>query len=181
MLDTDSSPDVELHCDGDTTRAHKALLRVRSPVLAKMLQADMLEGRTSVVNIRDMDAHTFRLFLKHLHSGKLEQESLTFEAALRLYEAGDMYEVQNLSRWCAQFLIQNLTVDNACDALAVADAHSDSDLEGKVTAFVLENKIPLSDNLWSAFCEEHPKLAIKVYKKMVSKGSHHGQGFKENP
>lgn len=169
LLDSDLNPDVELHCEGQMARVHRALLCVRSPVLAKMLQADMVEGRSGIVHIRDMDKDTFQLFLNHLHTGKLENEALTFEAALRLYEAGDLYEFRSLSRMCSQFLVQNLTVDTACEVLAVADAHSDSYLMEAATRYMLENKIPQAGDRWRAFCSSQPLLANEVMNRYIEK------------
>lgn len=166
MLEADSYKDVEIQCGDFSVRAHKIILSSRSPVLAKMLQSDMVEGRSSTVNIRDMCADTFRQFLSYLYTGRLD-DALTNGAAISLYEAGDMYGVESLARRCAQFLVQNLTVVNACDVLAVADAHSDKDLKEIVIFFILENEIPKCHGSWRPFCKSHPVLANEVLNRYV--------------
>lgn len=161
LLDEDSNPNVELVCEGRTTRAHKNVLCLRSPVLAKMLQCDMLEGRTGVVNVRDMTNDVLQQFLTYIYSGKLGA-ALTFQTAMNFYEIGDLYEVHSLSKMCSQFIIENLRDENACDALAVGDSHSDSSLAEAAISFILEKGIPLMSDRWSTFCESSPILANKV-------------------
>lgn len=157
----ESYPDVELHCEDHKVWAHKNVLCVRSPVLAKMLRSDMVEGRTGVVNIQNMDVDTFQRFLRYLYTGRLDN-TLSFDAVMSLYEAGDMYGVESLSRRCSHFLIRNLMVANACDALAVADAHGDAEFVEAVTVFILEKKVPKCGDSWRAFCKSHPLLATDV-------------------
>lgn len=146
LLGAESDQDVALKCGDRTVGAHKIVLASRSKVFEGMLQSDMVEGRTGQVKVKDMDADVFQEFVKYLYTGTLPK--LTEDKAKGLYEAGDLYAVASLMRRCSIFLSDTLTVQNACERLVLADAHSDSEFKERVIAFILEMKVPLIDDHW---------------------------------
>lgn len=129
----------------------------------------MVEGRTKVVKIPDMELDIFKKFLAYLYTGNLED--LSFEAIFNLYEAGDQYAVHCLAKKCSKLLMGQLSVQNACKLLVVADAHSDVQFREAVVSFILENKVPLLRDCWQDFCSNHPTLAILVLNQFYQKVS----------
>lgn len=125
LLDEDVNHDVEFKCEDFTIKAHKNVLCCRSSVFASMFQTDMVEGHTGRVNIVDIDATIFQQFIKFLYTGTVPK--LTLSNALSFYIAADKYNVSILKKLCAEFLVDNLSPENACDILLVADRHSDLD------------------------------------------------------
>lgn len=159
MLDEGSNQDVDIVCGDQTIKAHKSVLSCRSDVFASMLHSDMSEGRTGRINIQDMDVTIFRQFLKCLYTGILPE--LTVDTAMKLYEAGDKYNVSPLKKQCADFLIDQLLPENACDILILADQHSDAHLKSSVIDFMMKEKLPLEEN-WPEFSKRYPVLAVEV-------------------
>lgn len=155
-----SERDVEFQCAGQTMKAHKLIVSRRSPVIASMLASDMVEGRTGVVTIRDMEPGIFSHLMRYIYSGKLGE--LTFDSALALHEAADQYAVHRLAKRCSEVLVELLSVDNACTALVIADAHNNETFVEQVVEYMVDNRVPHVREDWSAFCTEHSKLAVKV-------------------
>lgn len=161
-------PDLELRCAEQTFPAHKCVLSARSEVFDAMLQSDMLERRTGSVEIADMEPEVLKAFLQYLYTSTLPE--LDADMASRLYEASDKYSVCALRRRCSEFLARNLSVDNACAVLALADIHSDGTLRECATTYVVEMDVPLKSDQWSEFSENHPRVAndvlFRAYKAM---------------
>lgn len=162
LLDQDSSSatDVEFHCADDVIKAHKLVVCARSPVLASMLRSDMVEGRTGVATIEDMDAGVFRQFMKYLYCGKLDETTVDVE--MSLYEAGSRFEVKSLTTHCARRLVRSLTVENSCEVLVLADAHSDEEFAEATLIFMVNRQVPQEFEGWEDFCAGHPMLSIRV-------------------
>lgn len=84
-----------------------------------MLKSDMVEGKTGLIKVEDIAASIFESFLRYLYSGTLPE--LSIDTAKQLYEASDKYSVEELKRACSEFLTRNLSTDNACEILVLAD------------------------------------------------------------
>lgn len=164
MLDQGSDLDVEFQCAGQSTRAHGAVVSARSEVIASMLASDMVEGSTRVVKITNMEPDVFQHFLGYIYTGMLSE--LTVDLALNLYESGDQYAVSGLVRRCSEYLLEHLSVQNACDVLVLADAHGNAELKEAVIDFMVVNKIPLESDRWKDFCSNHSVLAIEVLSRL---------------
>lgn len=160
MLDEDVNHDVEFTCGDLAVKAHKSVLCCRSEVFASMLQADMVESQTGRVNIVDMEATFFQELLKFLYTGIVPE--LTLSSALQFYSAGDKYNIGTLKKQCAEFLIDNLSPENACDTLIVADRHSDANFKNSIIEYMMVKKIPFGGDKWADFCKENPVLATEV-------------------
>ena len=160
LLDDDPSHDVEFTCGVQSITAHKNVLCSRSDVFASMLHSDMVEGKTGQVNIQDMDAGIFQQFLKYLYSGMLPE--LTIDSAKQLYKAGDKYAIDTLKKQCAEFLSDNLSLENACDILLLADLHSDPNFKECIKKYFFKEKVPMQAENWSDFCKENPILANEI-------------------
>lgn len=161
LLDGSPNYDTEfILCGDETIKAHRNVLCCRSEVFASMFQSDMVEGKTGQVKISDTDGAIFREFLRYLYTGSLPE--LTADVALRFYEIADKYAVDSLKKQCANFLVDNISVDNACEVLIIADQHNDSELRKNVIEYMIEEKIPRIREKWIDFCKENPVLANEV-------------------
>lgn len=159
LLTEDAFKDVEIQCEEQTFKAHKVVLAARSSVFKAMLQSKMLEDQTGRVEVKDMKSDVCRELLVYMYCGKLPQ--LTPDISRDLYEAADRFNVGGLMQLCAEVLTKNLTPDNACELLILADTHSDLSFKDSVIDFILDKKIPLADS-WSSFCSKKPLLANEV-------------------
>lgn len=162
LMDSGLDQDAEIKCGKHSIKAHKNILCARSEVLKKMLKSDMLEGQTGIVEIQDMDISCARDFVRFLYTGAVEE--MTFEKAKALYEAGDKYDVRSLRLLGSMYLQDNLSQENACQCLELADIHSDQELKERIINYILDEKIYLQDEVWLPVCENNPRIAVEVYR-----------------
>ena len=158
--------DVEFLCEEETVRAHKNVLCCRSDVFATMFRTDMTEGKNGQVKLTDMRGDILRQFLGHLYTGMLPE--LTVDVALQLYEAADKYNVYALKKQCASFLMENVSPENACKILIVADRCSDPDLKGHVMKYLVDKNVPLVAKEWDSFGMYNSSLATEVSESIYS-------------
>lgn len=141
--------------------AHRIILMARSSVFAAMFQHDSAEKRTGIVNILDCDVNTFQEFLEYLYSGKLE--GITFDSAFQLYNTADKYNVQELKMFCTKCMMQNLTVQNICDVVVLADKYDEAVLYSTAQEF-FNGKLKeiLKTVEWESFLKINYRLANKL-------------------
>lgn len=149
-------------------QAHKAVLIARSSVFAAMFQHPMSEKQTGIINIQDCDPDSFEAFLEFLYSGKLEY--LSFCSALHLYETSNKYNVEELKEFCRGYIMENLTVENACDAVILADKYDDAQLLSSAQSFFNENYNDVFQTTeWELLMKNNYRLANKLLKEMPKK------------
>lgn len=162
LMDSGLNHNAEIKCGKHSIKAHKNILCARSEVFKAMLESDMLEGRTGIVEIQDMDISYARDFVRYLYTAAMPE--MTFEKTKALYEAGDKYDVRSLMLLCSGYLQDNLSPENACQCLALADIHSDRELKEGIITYILDEKIYLQDEFWLPVCENYPRIAVEVYR-----------------
>ena len=158
--------DVEFICGNETIGAHKSILCSRSSVFASMLRTDMKEGKSGQVKIEDIQSDIFRQFLKSLYTGILPE--LTVDTALGFYEAADKYAVDMLKNQCADFLMDNVSPDNACQILLIADRHSDSEFKKNIMKYIVKVESPITGEKWADFCKTNSFFGHRSAKFILS-------------
>lgn len=167
LLDVSSSSDVVITCESSKFHAHRIVLEARSGVLSAMLKSNMVEGMTGVINLEGIKKSIFEIFLRYLYTAILPD--LSIETAKELYNAADMYAVEELKKSCSEYLNKNLSENNACEILVLSDLHGDKDFRTKVISYIVEKKIPQQGKKWSDFCSSHPNLANEVLNMFIKK------------
>ncbi|GFR08659.1 TD and POZ domain-containing protein 3 [Trichonephila clavata] len=153
--------DTELSTPTKTFSAHKSILSARSPVFKAMFTNEMKEKIRERVDITDVDADTMHRILLYVYTDILED--LCLETASLLYEAADKYQILNLKSKCSSFLMDNLTVDNVCGVLVLADMHQDNDLKNALQDYILQNdKAIFCSSEWKHLLDTHTKLAAET-------------------
>lgn len=181
LEDESLNSDVLLACGDCSFPAHKNVLSSRSDVFKTMLQSDMMESSTGSVEIADIEPTTFKEFLGYIYTGKLPE--LTVELATELYEVGDKYAVDALKARCGDILKENVTLENACGLLILADRHSDPEFKEYVMRYIVKEEIPLVSEEWSDFCSGHPDLAIEILNRAyrsAKSSSRRRHNFRQN-
>lgn len=152
--------DVEFICGDEILKAHKNVLCCRSDVFASMLRSDTMESETGQINIQDMEGSIFRQFLKYCYTGVFPE--LAVDVALQFYETAIKYAVGPLKIQCTSFLTDNLSHDNACEILILADRHNDLHFKKNVLEYVIKEEIQFMKEKWTELCKQNPKLANEV-------------------
>ncbi|GBN14650.1 Speckle-type POZ protein [Araneus ventricosus] len=153
--------DVELKTKTKSFPAHKIVLCGRSPVFKAMMTNDMKEKNNNFIQVEDLEDDIVQQLLLFLYSDNLE--TLQWESAIKLYYAGDKYDIGKLKVMCSSFLVENLTTSTASELLLLADTHSDSDLKKAVEDFIFnhEEEVFGSDE-WGSLIETNPLLVSKT-------------------
>ena len=149
-------------------RVHRSVLIARSTVFESMFEHDMKEKKTGVINIDDCDPDSFGDFLQYLYTGKAENVSP--RSALHLYCTAHKYDVKELKSFCVAYLMRNLTVENICDVVTLAEQYDEEELHSAAQVFFSKNVgRVLSTVKWETLLQENYRLANKLLKEMATK------------
>lgn len=140
----------------------------RSSVFAAMFEHDTSEKRTGIIDIPDCDPDSFHEFLDYLYCGKIE--NISFPSSLHLYKISDKYNVQELKSFCVEYMEQNLTKENVCDAVILADLYDETNLMSAAQVFFNKNlsQIVLTAE-WENLMKNNYRLANKLIIKLSTK------------
>ncbi|GBN41769.1 Protein roadkill [Araneus ventricosus] len=153
--------DVVLTVGAVNFPAHKVVLAARSPVFARMFENDMIEKKSGIVDIKDIDIAILNMMLTYMYSAKVE--TLNYDSAVKLYTAADRYEVIALKEHCSSFLKLDLSASNACDILILADMHGDMDLKNYTKDFICAHAdVILEMPEWNRLIESRIELAAEI-------------------
>ncbi|XP_035205305.1 speckle-type POZ protein B-like [Stegodyphus dumicola] len=129
--------DLNIIVGSKTFLAHKFILCARSSVFSRMFETEMIESKNGTLTISDADPDIIAEMLLFMYCGCLEKP--LEETAMRLYTAADKYDVSYLKKKCSSFLKENLSRENVCKVLRLADLHSDEDLHESALAYFVDN------------------------------------------
>ena len=117
--------DVVIKVGDQEYKAHKIILRSRSPIFNAMLKRDATEKNQEVITISDCDQCSFREFLLYLYTGKVD--NLSKGNVLDLCYMSDKYAIEELKQHCVAFILDNLDIDMVCD-ITLAKQHVDCEV-----------------------------------------------------
>ncbi|CAB3408170.1 unnamed protein product [Caenorhabditis bovis] len=127
LFNEDVLTDFTIRVGGREIRAHKAILAARSPVFGAMLtHTDTNEAKTSVLEINDMEYDVAHEMIYYIYCGKCQKD--ISDIATDLLIAADKYRLEELKTHCEKFLVENLTIENACTLLILGDLYMASRL-----------------------------------------------------
>eukprot|EP00930_Biecheleria_cincta_P072264 TRINITY_DN59690_c0_g1_i1.p1 TRINITY_DN59690_c0_g1~~TRINITY_DN59690_c0_g1_i1.p1 ORF type:complete len:277 (-),score=61.86 TRINITY_DN59690_c0_g1_i1:206-1036(-) len=111
--------DISTKDSGVSWRVHRSVLAAASPVLGRMLESEMKEGRAGSIAFQGAETADVEAFLYYLYHGTLPHASEEAPeklgdkwSAAGLMELADMYEVPGLLKIAATALVQSVRVDN---------------------------------------------------------------------
>ncbi|CAL1262215.1 unnamed protein product [Larinioides sclopetarius] len=161
MFSNSCVSDVKLRTKSQTYLSHKFILSAQSPVFKAMFSNDMKEKISECVDIEDLNDESVSRMLHYIYSAEVEE--LDWASATELYLAADKYQIINLKDICSSYLKTNLCIDNACEALVLADLHQDENLKGFVQDFIMSHgEDILNSEAWEQLAETNLKLAYET-------------------
>ena len=128
-----SLSDVTIQIDRKNFEAHKAVLAARSPVFLAMFQSNLAEDQTNTLKIDDIEPDVFKEMLRFIYTDQVENVDALAE---KLLAAADKYMLDLLKTKCEAYLATNITGENCCQLLILADLHSVERLKTSVLDFV---------------------------------------------
>nr|XP_042895589.1 speckle-type POZ protein-like [Parasteatoda tepidariorum] len=159
--------DVKLRVDGETLEAHKNILVARSPVFAVMFDhQDMAEARRGIVDIVDIDAHIMKSFLEFLYTDGVDE--MDYEIAAKLLMAAEKYQILLLKEKCAMFLKNEMSEENVCEILSLADAVNHEFLKSASFEYIIAKSATiLSSPQWIPWIKNNMELATAIFAKLT--------------
>jgi speckle-type POZ protein len=145
LLDTAEGSDVSFTVEGETFRAHRAILAARSPVFQAELFGSMAEATMTSITLHHIAPSTFKAMLWFIYNDALPEDmELVGNSPLEMFEhllaAADRYALDRLKILCARKLWDNVSVDTVASMLACAQMYSCPDLKDKCIGFFAVEK-----------------------------------------
>jgi len=107
--------------NGETVKAHKAVLLTFAPYFEKLIASGMTESQANCVKIEDAEPDCFRCVLSYIYCGELPKD---FELIARdVLPLADKYLLEDLKRECVEAIEKSLTHRNVSKSLILADRH----------------------------------------------------------
>ena len=155
--------DVTIKCGDTEFKAHKAILASQSPVFKKMLESDMKEQRTNVIEISDVDQAVISDMLAYFYTGSApHMDTLVKE----LLNVANKYELSQLFTMCEDKLKADTTVANVIGLLILADMHSASYLKKACLNYIRHNSAAVrSSSQWEELrknSDRHSSLLVEI-------------------
>ncbi|XP_071037311.1 uncharacterized protein [Parasteatoda tepidariorum] len=153
--------DVKLRVDNQVIEAHKNVLAARSPVFAVMFDHGMTETQMGIVDFVDTDIHILNLFLQFLYTDTVDE--MDYEVAMNLLMVAEKYQVLSLKEKCCMFLKTEMSIENVCDILSLANAVNYEYLKSASVDFIIG--IPgnvLQSPKWETWKKNNKELARAI-------------------
>lgn len=161
--------DLILKIGDKELRAHQDILRARSRVFQSMLDHDMKEKSSGIIDVPDCDPRAMELYLSYVYCVTVEAHDQS--NMLGLYYIADKYDMKGLKEDCSKFIKKSLSTTNICDIIQLALRHSDSGLLEYATEYFMENALDIMVTVeWQSFLMNNStlgnELLIKSFRKV---------------
>ena len=132
LLDSKSLSDITIDVQGQQFKAHKVVLAARSPVFHAMFTTDLMEKKTNIIEIRDIESSTFLELLRFIYTDQVDNLE---DVASDLLAAADKYMLELLKAKCEASLSRHINLDNCGNLLTLAHLYSTPGLKKKLLDF----------------------------------------------
>ena len=161
--------DLQIKCEGQSFSCHRLVVAANSPVLAAMLQSNMVEASSGTIEISDMKPSVLQAILEWIYKNRIETKDLKddFDFAEDLIAAAKMYNMTRLKQICEDVLCDILAVDNVLTFLVIGDLHGAAKLKEQALKMIVEKKKQIVNlEHWLEFIETYPKLTCEITKML---------------
>lgn len=168
LLATGKNADVTLVAKDNEQkiRAHKVILKARSPVFDAMFSNQLSENLDNLVVIKDLDHEVLDKMIQFMYTGKASNLA---NVADRLLMAADKYDLPVLRVLCEQEMGINLSVENAAQTLVLADLHHGIQLKKCTLNFIKRHaQRVFATNAWQEIKVKHPNLLADVCESLAT-------------
>ena len=168
MLLNGQNHDLILKVGDKEIKAHQDVLRSRSQVFKSMLNHNMKEKNSGIIDIPDCDAKAMEQFLCYIYTGKVD--SLNQNNMLKLYYIADNYDMKGLKKKCCAFIKKSLSNVNVFEVIKLALNHSDSGLLEHATEHFIDNAQDIMLTVeWQIFMKDNTTVANELLLKSFAK------------
>ncbi|OEL37357.1 BTB/POZ domain-containing protein [Dichanthelium oligosanthes] len=128
--------DITINAVGGRTRAHRAVLAVRSPVFMSMFSHDLKEKEQSTVDISGMSLDACCAFISYFYGNLSEEEFRAHRS--ELLTAADKYDVADLKNACEKSMLDDVDTENVLARLQMAHLHGLPELKRTCARLLVE-------------------------------------------
>ena len=130
LRDEDKLCDVVLIVQGEKIKAHKLVLAANSSYFRSMFAGDMLESRSSIVELRDVDAAAMKSLVNFSYSSQLE---ITTDNVLSIIAASSIFDFPSILEASSKFLSAHLHPSNCIGMRALGVTYGSDSLVNTAT------------------------------------------------
>ena len=143
IFENDTVYDLHLVVGSDTNvqtiKAHRCILKARSPVFSAMLNGTMSEARSGEITIIDIEPAIMRTLLQFMYTDESPSSDVLDATSDKLLVAACKYQVSGMISICEHRLAQMLDHTTIVGLLCLADAHSCTRLKENCMKFLAQH------------------------------------------
>ena len=128
--------DVIVLADSESIPANRLVLACFSKFFESMFLSPMKEQYRNQVEIRQFDGKIVRSIIDFMYSGKIDIHN---ENALDLLAAADFLQMEDVKKFCFEFLESNVTIDNCLEILKLCTLYHCTSNLNTTNKFISEN------------------------------------------
>jgi len=173
LISSQELSDVQILCGDKLFHCHQVILSARSPVFRVMFQADMAEKKTKKVEVTDFHPDIVSELLTFIYTGQTpkltkRQTSKDDTYALRLLQAAEKYQLDQLKSICVEMLCNNVDAKNCLHYLVTGYLYEGVDLKKSSLHFISSNAGSVFKSKdWKDALKDHPDLMAEVIDVIV--------------
>jgi len=149
--------DVKLKVGDQIYPVHKCVMYANSPMMRIMLTADTLDKDKDIIHMKTLDPASFRLVLDFMYTDEIQ---VTGENVLGVLSVGDYFQIEELRRFCLNFLTKNLVPESAVEMFRAAYTFNDLDLKLRANKVIADNVADLQSELNDCELDEFSAIVL---------------------
>lgn len=126
-------------------KVHKLIISSKSSVFKKMIDTEMLEKQSNIINIKDtVNEEMFEEILNFIYLGKC---NLSNDNVHEIFCFSHQYEIEDLQECCKKFMIKNISQIDKVDTLKLINIENFKliELKNVFNNYIQENKDVVND------------------------------------
>ena len=135
--------DTQLLVQGQCFNVHRSYLAACSQYFFTMFTEDFQEKHKDVVELKGVTAQGLRALLDYGYTGTIVINDANLQDVL---EAAAHLQFMEVLSFCAQYLRDELTIDNCLHFLKMAELYELSECKRETKNFILQNYVPVAQN-----------------------------------
>lgn len=146
--------------------AHRMVLQARSPVFFATFSVDMLEKKTGILYVKDIEPHVFQNVLLYLYTG--EVTGLQSDTFCQIFAFAHKYVLEELKNECVRFIYNNLSEEILYDVLQLAHLYGEQKIKEFAEDFIAKRRKAIFPSFqWKIFTAENPALTIEILESIL--------------
>jgi hypothetical protein len=137
---TQAGSSSDVHFAGNCFRAHRFILKARSPYFDKMLESPMRESTSDHIDLHGVDPSAFRVVLTWIYSDRAPTDpDLISASGEEVLITANLLGCAPLEQYCEALLAGGVNIENAARRLVLSDGINAGLLKGACINFIFMN------------------------------------------